>query len=338
MGTMKEVRIAFIGCGGIAAKHSRGIQRLSEACIVAGQDVTEKQVEGLWRRTWEKTEPPAELPTAYTDMQKMLAETKPDAVVICTPHTLHYEHAMAALNAGCHVLMEKPMVTNAEHAHTLAAKVKETGLIFAIGYNTPCTPEFSYLRQLIRDEELGKLELVTGWLVQNWARATAGQWRQDPKLSGGGQAYDSGAHLLNSVCWTVESGIAEVFAFVDNHGTAVDVNSSINIRFDSGVYASITIGGNCSSEGAHLSYAFENGRVDIDGWGGSWIDVYKGRDKIKYPPITGESSSPIENFVDAVLGRAGPLTTPANGIVQSELMDAIYASAASGKPSKPTPR
>ena len=333
--SQQEVRVAFVGCGGIAAKHSRRMKDMAEVQIVGGCDLKEQIVEGLWQRTWQE-ETPTELPPAFVDTRNLYRECKPDAVVICSPHTLHFEQAKEALDAGCHVLLEKPMVTNADHARQLAAKVQQTGLVLAVAYNTPCTPEFGYLRQKIRDKALGRLELVSGWLVQNWEYLTTGSWRQDPALSGGGQAYDSGAHLLNSICWSVESNIAEVFAFVDNLDTPVDINSSINIRFDNGVFASVLIGGNCTEEGAHLTFAFENGRIDIDGWGGSWINVYKGRKRIKYPQIGSDPVEPADNFLDAVLGRADPLAGVANGIVHSELMDAIYESARTGRPARPS--
>ena len=122
----------------------------------------------------------------------MLKETTPDAVVISTPHTLHFEQGMQALEAGCHVLMEKPMVTASKDAYTLAEKVEETGLTLTIGYNTPCTPNFYYTREVVRSGEFGKLELVIGYITQGWKGGTTGTWRQNPKLSGGGQAYDSG--------------------------------------------------------------------------------------------------------------------------------------------------
>jgi hypothetical protein len=144
---------------------------------------------------------------------------------------------MQALEAGCHVLMEKPMVTSADDAHKLAAKVAQTKKVFTIGYNTPCTPEFAYLRETIRNKSLGKLELISGWLSQNWLKFTIGTWRQKPELSGGGQAYDSGAHLLNSLCWSVESDVAGGVRVIDNVGTPVDINSVINVRFASNVLA-----------------------------------------------------------------------------------------------------
>ncbi len=330
---MARVRVAFLGTGGIAAKHTTRMSKRDDVEIVGGCDVRPEAVDSLWKRTW--PEGNVKLPPAFTDAAKMYQETKPDAVVICTPHTLHFDHGMQALNAGIHVLMEKPMVTAAEQAYKLAEKVKQTGKVLLVGYNTPCSPEFAFIRQTIRDQSLGKLELVTGRLLQGWKKATVGLWRQKPELSGGGQAYDSGAHLLNSLCWSVACPVAEVFAFVDNCGTPVDINSSINIRFENGVFAAISIGGNCPSSVGFLSYAFDNGRIDCDGWGASWMDVYKGHQKVKYPRVEGEQTDPADNFIDSILGKAQPAATAEHGIIQSELMDAIYESARTGQPAKP---
>jgi predicted dehydrogenase len=270
----------------------------------------------------------------FTDPATMFREADLDAVAIVTPHTLHFDHAMLAADAGLHVFMEKPMVTASAQAHALANRFKATGKIFTIGYNTPCTPEFDWLRSAIRLKTFGRLELVSGYLAQGWMQITAGTWRQNPKLSGGGQAYDSGAHILNSLCWSVESDIAEVFALVDDHGTPVDINSSINLRFANGVLASIVVSGNCPANGASMHFMFEHGRVDIDGWCGEWMHVWEGGTKVS-PVLPGRRQTPDENFVDAILGRAESRTSLQNGIVQSELMDAIYESARTGRPARP---
>jgi predicted dehydrogenase len=187
---MAKVRVAILGTGGMAGAHARRFKPNPEVVIVALSDVSEDVVNAYIEKHLSDYPRPA----VYTDPARMYAESRPDAVTIVTPHTLHFEHGMQALEAGCHVLMEKPMVTDADQAHRLAAKVKETGKVFTIGYNTPCTPQFRYLRNVIRSGELGKLETVTGWLTQNWRQATSGTWRQNPALSGGGQLYDSGAH------------------------------------------------------------------------------------------------------------------------------------------------
>jgi predicted dehydrogenase len=333
---MPKVKVAILGCGGMAGAHARRLKPNPDVQIVGLSDVDEPRVQAFITRHLADYE---KKPAIFTDPARMYSEAKPDAVVIVTPHTLHYEHGMQALEAGCHVLMEKPMVTESGQAHKLAEFVKKTGKILTIGYNTPCTPAFRYLRDVVRKKELGKLETVTGWLAQNWKQGTTGSWRQDPALSGGGQMYDSGAHLFNSLVWTVEQPVSEVFAFIDNMGTPVDINGTVNIRFANGTLANITIVGNCPNDGAGMYLTFENGRVEVDGWGGSYIKLFRrGEGQVKELPLTGQTQSPDDNFIDAILGRAEPQTTPINGVIQSELMDAIYESAKTGQVARPKAR
>lgn len=332
---MPKLRIAILGTGGMAGVHAERFLTNPDVQITALCDVSLEIMEKFVSRTG--LDECESQPQLFTDPAKMFAEADLDGVVIITPHTMHFDHAMLAADAGLHVFMEKPMVTSSEQAHALAERFSALDKVFIIGYNTPCTPEFDYLRTAIRNQTFGKLELINGYLSQDWMRMTMGTWRQKPELSGGGQAYDSGAHLLNSLCWTVESDIAEVFTFLDNHGTAVDINSSINLRFTSGAMASVVVSGNCATNGSDLHFMFENGRIDIDGWEGKWIKVWKGTEQVKYPVIPGEANTPNDNFVDAILGRAEPRTSIQNGIVQSELMDAIYESARTGQPAKPKP-
>ena len=119
---------------------------------------------------------------------------------------------------------------------------------------------------------------------------------------------------------------------IDNHGIEVDVNSSINVRFAKGVRAGIVIGGNCPTSASKMMLAFDKGHVEIDGWNGGWINVRTNEGEMKYPHIDFPAQTPDMNFIDAVLGRAEPLTSPINGVIQSELMDAIYESARTGQP------
>ena len=329
---MSKVKVALLGCGGVMGAHAHRLKGNPDVQIVALCDENTEIAQGFYDRNLQGYTPK---PALFADPVKMYAAAKPDAVFIASPHTLHFKHGTQALDAGVHVYMEKPMVTAAADAHALAAHAKKAGKIVVVGYNTPCSPEFAYVRDTIRGKKLGKLELVMGYLSQDWKRFTTGLWRQKPELSGGGQAYDSGAHLLNSLVWSVESNVAEVFAFVDNVGTPVDINSSINIRFDNGVFASIVVSGNCPADGSFMTFIFDKGKIDVDPWGGGWIKVWEGNRLIKYPVIPGKDQTPDDNFIDAVLGRAEPRTSPANGIIQSELMDAIYESAKTGKSAKP---
>jgi predicted dehydrogenase len=333
---MAKLRLAFLGAGGWAGRHAGLLAKSPDAEIVAACDVSEDVV-NPWLETHLKGYEPR--PAVFTDAAKMYADVKPDAVAICTPHTLHFEHCMQALDAGCHVFVEKPMVTDAGQAYTLRDRVDELGRTLVVGYNTACSPRFKYLRDEVRKGTFGKLELVQGYISQGWMKGTTGKWRQDPKLSGGGQAYDSGAHLFNSLCWTVESPVAEVFAFVDNHGTRVDINSVTSIRFENGVLANITVGGNCPGSGSFMVFIFDGGRVEIDGWGGAYIKAFGSDGKqIEDLKVEGVEYTALENFVAALLGKDDPPTNPTHGVIQTELMDAIYESQRTGGPARPKRR
>ncbi len=334
---MSKVQVGIIGCGGMSGGHAGRLIGNPDVRIVSVCDVNTEITARYIENHLGEIEP---RPKDYDDVGQLLGESKPDAVVIVTPHALHFEQGMQALDAGCHVLMEKPMVTAADDAYELAKKVEDAGKVFVVGYNTPCKANFYYIRECIRNRVFGRLELVSGYLTQNWKGVTAGTWRQDAHLAGGGQAYDSGAHILNSLCWSVESNIAEVHAFLDNQDTPVDVNSSINIRFENGVLAGILISGNCPSDGSNMAFVFEKGRIDVDGWGSSWIQVREGGERLDPPPITEEmdAGSPDDNLIDAILGRAEPRTSALNGIIQCELMDAIYESGRTGHVARPKRR
>jgi predicted dehydrogenase len=228
-------------------------------------------------------------------------------------------------------LLEKPLVTDSKDAYALEKIVEGIGKIFVVGYNTPCKPTIHYIRDVIKSGDLGELEVVSGWMAQNWKELTTGKWRQEPALSGGGMLYDSGAHILNSLIWTVEQPVDSVQAFVDNHGTAVDINGIINIRFASGTFASISIDGNSTYNGAGLTYLFTNGRIEFDGWSGAWLRAWKGNEELSDLPTADNSYTSTSNFIDSILGRATPAAGAHNGVLQSELMDAIYQSADSGQ-------
>ncbi len=333
---MEKIKMAILGCGGMSGQHAKRYKTNPDVEVVALCDVNEEIVEKYIERVLSD----APRPAIYTDAARMYAESKPDAVTIVTPHTMHFDHGMQALEAGLHVFMEKPMVTDSGDAHKLKEAVEKSGKILVVGYNTPCTPALRFLRDAIASNKFGKLETVTGWLAQDWAKGTAGSWRQNPALSGGGQMYDSGAHIFSSVVWSVDQPIASVFAFSDPLGTPVDINSVVAIKFANGVLATMTINGNSASAGAGMVFNFEDARVEIDGWNGQWIKAFdKGYGNPDLPiELEGEAQTPDDNFIDAILGRANPQTSPQNGINHSELMDAIYQSIETGQPAQPVAR
>jgi predicted dehydrogenase len=291
--------------------------------IVALCDVTTEKIQGLVARRLAEYQP---APAFYTDYPTMLREARLDAVVIVTPHALHFEHAKQALAAGCHVFIEKPMVTNSADAHALAALARAAGKVVVVGYVPPFTPAMQYVRAAIRSGEFGPLQLVNGYLAQDWKRPTSGTWRHDPSLSGGGQVCDSGAHLLAGLCWAVGAPVAEVVARLDRQDARVDINSALLLRFANGVLATVAIGGDCASNGSHSVFVFSKGRIEVDGWGGSWTRVFGPTEPVEVncPPM--DEPNPDANFIAAIRGEAEALVTVNDGVVQAELLEAIFAS------------
>jgi predicted dehydrogenase len=328
------VHIAIIGCGGMAQAHAGWLKEIPEAKVVALCDIKPEKTEAMWRNRFG-----ADPKIKRYNSTEALFKRPPkelDAVIIVTPHTLHFEQSMAALDAGYHVLVEKPMVTRSDHAKKLAAKVKETGLLLQVSFQASYSAEFAYIRDVLAKGGLGELQTVTAWSHQNWLNACANSWRHDPKLSGGGQMYDTGAHLFNAIAWCLDRPVEEVFCWLDKKTVPVDINAVMTIRWEGGVLGTATISGNNPGWDQGVIIAGDKGRIHT-GIHGGLLEHFDARgNKIKYPAVPFAHQSPDRNFVDCLLGRAEPMCPVRYGILHSWLMDALYKSAKAGAPVKLT--
>jgi len=334
----RKIRLAIIGCGGFVRYHVRGImQDVGEFQAVGLADVDRARAEALGTEFFAK-----DAPRAYTDHAEMLKQTRPEAVIVSSPHTLHYRHACDALAAGAHVMVDKPMVTDSSDARKLVAKAKAARRHLAVAIQGMYTDTFAYARKLIADGKFGQMQLVTCILAQGWMEGTRGKWRQDPKLSGGGQLYDSNAHVLSAMMFLLDSPVKEVMAWADYKGCKVDINSVGIVKFANGAMATITCGGNCPAWKSHLVLQSDRALMEISPHGGNF-SIQSGADK-KLNGITGvpkgwkvPTVSPVRNFADVILGKAkAPRVDGRMGILMSDLMDAIYASIRTGKTAKVT--
>jgi predicted dehydrogenase len=267
----------------------------------------------------------------YDSMEKLLKSPPKnlDAVIIITPHGLHFQQSMDALDAGYNVLVEKPMVTSSAHAKKLAEKVKQTGLLLQVSFQASYSCEFAYIRNVLQAGGLGELQTITAWSHQGWkpkGDKKAWTWRHDPKLSGGGQMYDTGAHLFNAIAWMLDRPVEEVFCWIDNKGMPVDINAVMTIRWEGNVLGTATISGNNPGWDEGIIIAGDKGRIHT-GIHGAKLEHYDGRGKIKYPPVNFENYTPDRNFVLSLLGKAEPMCPVRYGILHSWLMDALYRSA-----------
>ncbi|WP_372910836.1 Gfo/Idh/MocA family protein [Salinigranum sp.] len=169
---------------------------------------------------------------AYETLDDLLGTEDVDLVTIVTPHTLHYDQARECLSRDVHVHIEKPMVTDLAHADDLIARADAHGLVLAVGYQRHFDPRFREIRRLVDEGRIGRPHMVVGHLEQEWIKWTQHQWRSNPDLSGGGQLYDSGSHLLDVLCWTLRADPVSVTATVDRRAHDVDVNSALTMTLE----------------------------------------------------------------------------------------------------------
>lgn len=189
------------------------------------------------------------IPRAYRNFEEMAAaESKRadgiEAVSIVTPNNVHYGPAKAFLEAGIHVICDKPITTTVEDALSLAEIVKRTGLIFGLTHNYTGYPMVRQAREMVSAGELGPIRLVQVEYVQDWLSTPlekTGQkqadWRTDPARSGpAGSLGDIGTHAYNLACFvtglTLKGVAADVSTFVP--GRRLDDNVHVMLRFSNG--------------------------------------------------------------------------------------------------------
>ncbi|MBJ3776327.1 Gfo/Idh/MocA family protein [Acuticoccus mangrovi] len=163
-----------------------------------------------------------------------------EAVAIVTPNHLHFDPAMRFLDAGIHVICDKPMTTSLADAEALAARVAETGLVFALTHNYSGYPMVRQARAMVAAGEIGTVRVVAAEYVQDWlaepVEATGmkqAEWRTDPARSGaGGSVGDIGTHayhltgFVTGLAWEVAA--AELSTFVP--GRRLDDNAFVLLK------------------------------------------------------------------------------------------------------------
>ncbi len=333
------IRLGIIGCGGFVGSHCRAIRdHVPEFEFVGLADPVRSHAERI--RDERVCLPDVPIYDNYPDM---LEKARPEAVIVSTPHMLHYEHCAAALDAGAHVMVEKPMVVGAENARRLAEKAREAGKVLQVAIQGAYTDTFAYARELISDGTLGPLQLASGVMAQNWMKLTAGSWRQQPELSGGGQLNDSTTHVIGAMLFLVDSPVVEAFCWTDPCGTPVDINAVATVRFANGCLATLTSGGNCAPFVSRLSLQGANAYLDISPHGGGFKVTLppeaKGEEVREILEVPGgwgvPTVTPAKNFAEAIRGDAEPRCPAELGIRLAELMDCLYESSRTGRPTSP---
>jgi len=193
------VRVGLLGCGDIAWYHMRQIQAHPKAVLAA--------VYNHRRGRLEKLANAAKLPpgSLYTDAVKMFEEAGLDAVVNCLPNSLHAPLSVAALEAGLHVLCEKPMATSLGEAKDMLDAAKRNKRKLLIGLTQRFRGDSVAAKQVARRGELGEIYYAKAvWMRRNGIPGW-GSWFTRRDLAGAGPIFDIGVHVLDLACWIAGS-------------------------------------------------------------------------------------------------------------------------------------
>jgi len=277
----------------------------------------------------------------YEAYAAMLDAEPLDAVLVGTPHTLHYEMVVAALDRDLHVLCDKPLTTDLGHARDLAERAETTDRVLMVGYQRHLNPAFQRARERWQggESEAEGIALSPAYLsaeiTQNWLPQFEGTWRTDPDLSGGGNLYDTGSHLVDAVLWTTGLTPAWVdaeMAFADPE-RRVDRRAILTVGFENGATGTIAVHSEAPCVREHIHVWDEAGAVYLDGsqWAPRDLSTVEADSATVVPFVDRETvRNKAEAFLDCVATGERPPATARDALAVTALTEAAYESARTG--------
>jgi predicted dehydrogenase len=185
---VKRLKMGLIGPGFIAAQHIEAVRRLGDVEVVA--------VAGSSRESARRRAAEWHVERAYGDYRELIADRDVDVVHNTTPNHLHLEVSLAALQAGKHVVSDKPLSDSAEHSRALWEAARRAGVAHVVTFNYRGNPLVQEARAMVARGELGPLSYVHGQYLQDWlVDERVYSWRLDPARGGASSALrDIGSH------------------------------------------------------------------------------------------------------------------------------------------------
>jgi predicted dehydrogenase len=203
---MEPINVAVIGSGFMGAAHVDALRRVPGVRIAAIASTDSGRAQEIADQFG--------VPFVFDDWRALLDRADVDAVHNCTPNNLHYEVNRAFLEAGKHVLSEKPLTMTAAESADLVELARARGVVTAVNFNYRGYPLVQQARGMVRRGELGTLFLVHGHYLQDWLLLdTDYNWRLESKVSGASRAVaDIGSHWCDLVQFVTGRRITRVFA------------------------------------------------------------------------------------------------------------------------------
>jgi predicted dehydrogenase len=342
----KPLRIGIIGCGGIAQTHIGYYKKMPGVSVVAGADIRPAALEHMKNAHG--------VNFVYDDFNEMLKEVGDgiDAISVATPNGVHHAAALAALNAGKHVLCEKPMAMNAKQAQEMADAAKANGVHFVIGFQHRFEPRSQVIRDLINSGALGDILYVRSQALRRRGIPNWGVFGRK-ELQGGGPMIDIGVHILEASHSLIGSpkpisATGNTFTFMgdkpstvkstwpnwDYETYTVEDMAVGMIRFDNGTMLTLE-----SSFCAHIPEDVFNIQIFGTKGGAIWDSTQIFTDYNDYMINASPSFIPkwdmwqykMQHFVEVARDGRKNEAPAEDGVAVQKMLDGIYAAAAAGK-------
>lgn len=319
----------IVGTGGIAGRMASALQEAEGAQLVAVCGRTAERARELGARFGVE---------GLGDYPALLADPRVELVYVATPTHLHAEHALAAIEAGKHVLVEKPMTLSDTDARELAEAADRAGVRLGVGFHLRCHPVHREIRELVAAGELGGVVLARalwGFYSADWSRDS---WKMDPERAGAGSLAGLGVHLLDLVPWLVGREVVEVTAMADgpNDDIPVEFLTVALLRFGGGEIGEIVSSRRLHGTDDDVTVYCEGGRlrgrgtVTTEAVGSLEVRTDDG-EEVREPPLRDLYALEAEACSAAVREGHDFPASAADGVRSVELTLAVLESAATGR-------
>ncbi len=345
-----KLKIGIVGMGTIGTVHSDAYVGTGEAEIVGLCDLIPEKLQRHGARLG--------VANLYKDYRKLLAGDA-DAISVCVPNAVHKEVAIAALKAGKHVLLEKPMSLNARQSADINAAARKAKGILQMGMVNRQKPDAQMLRQCVQKGMLGDIYHIRAVLIRRRGIPGMGGWFTTKSQSGGGPMIDLGVHWFDLAMWlgdlwkpTAVSAktyakfgpdmknykFVNMWAGPPNYKGKFDVEdySTGFVRFGNKATMSFEISWAANAEEeSYLELLGDKGGARLFGEKPLTIFTeHAGQLANIRPQFDSKDDAflvEVRKFLAACRGEIKPVATGAQGEIVSKLLDAIYASSAAGK-------
>ncbi|HWQ56114.1 MAG TPA: Gfo/Idh/MocA family oxidoreductase [Bryobacteraceae bacterium] len=354
-----RLRTAIIGCGKVGQIHAEALRSLAESEFVATCDARPERARAFAERYGARP---------FADVEIMLRESRPDAVVVCTPHPLHREATVAAARAGVHVLVEKPMAATLADCDAMIAAAREGGVKLGVVSQRRLYEPVRRMKDAIDAGKIGRPVLGTvimlSWRDEQYYRSDP--WRGTWAAEGGGVLVNQSPHHLDLLQWFMGpiEEISGYWANLNHPYIEVEDTALAMIRFRSGglgsivvsvgqkpgIYTKVHVHG---SNGASVGVETDTGATFIAGMSGVpepplnelWtipgeeqqLACFQAEDRARFAAIDATRhyhALQIRDFLCAIMEERPPMVTGEDGRAVVEIFTAIYRSNRTGVPVK----